>query len=754
MFARYREDSASLATHLSGASTYAEAKKRLPRAFAFNEYKTPETALDFSQNYLSLARCLASVMREADGRRDFALAALTTATLLRWSHGKLLEADWSESRRSDSALHTRRGESAENVDEASSIGREALYSALEALSAGASASTSRGFGVEMDLTRIKEKIQEESGAASERQERDLIEQAARLLVQESDIDGAIALLHTKKSNAVRDRPRGGRHFSGGPARKKMLALCQHLQWIRRMRAVSKSNSTSVANATLPEFPPKSSGARSMVHAQDAMAVKYAKDALRLLQDASQHNEGDAMCAIAQAQIHVFQGKFIKARDSILSCLMKNPDDADANAAFAELLVHTHLSSFRKVEESELINACSAALRVDPTGMRPLKMYASLVKSSSIDRIKLDLLDAVATCIDVDPTNSWAWVMLATMLTGLRGLGSLPVRQSHVSKRSPSSSRNTSRENQSESRTRSTSMRNASSSRRSSKDDDSSSSDSDSEVEDELIGDFDFDAAASQYESALDPETVRDVFKERDWWIQVMFNEHKTRLRRFQKSSVILWRAKFVVSKVLFAGMRDTYEFRNVITARLRQHKERIDYDELMAGVIERCEERQGLYKAKGRTKRRRNSIDDVHEDEIILEKTTSKIDFTRRNARKRLDQALEDAENDENISDERLRELLNQHTISEFRNKLSKAKTNSKRTAKRQRSTVIRGSGTARQLRELEAAVARGEEIDSSLLTAVRNERMRQVENTRKYQREYMRKRRANAKSTNTTGLL
>ena len=131
-----------------------------------------------------------------------------------------------------------------------------------------------------------------------------------------------------------------------------------------------------------------------------------------------------------------------------------------------------------------------------------------------------LLEAVATRVETRPESLWAWLMLATMLTGLTGL--CTVQTDRMSSSSSSSS----------------------------------SSDSD---EPARGGDAKTSNARAEYADApLDVDVINRVFDEdRDWWPDVFFKLEKPRLRAGRRGEgrppgrLGRLRAKFIVLRVLF-----------------------------------------------------------------------------------------------------------------------------------------------------------------------------------------------------------
>lgn len=359
-----------------------------------------------------------AVMRHAWASRDLASAALATATLLRLTRGR----------------RQRRDEYASARAEEIAMEREALYGALEALeSDDGERGRGRFGGVNMDAVRIRDRIRTRSAVGSATSEVDAMERATRTALEENDFDSAIAICEKRRrktpTSAIGIETGSKAFVAPGMSMKKMSALLKHMQWVQRMRTLGFANLADDGYRVLPLIwkPNKRNKYTSTAISGDAEALKYAKEAKLALLDAIRVDEADATLAVALAQLEAFEGNFLQTRDRLMKCLMKNPDDADINAAYAELLInaaHTGYPKESKLSSDtfrvEVFNACKSVLRLDPTAPAMLTMIWKL-----LDRDRGDfeeearfVLESVVTAIEVDPANRRVWLMLVTMLTGL------------------------------------------------------------------------------------------------------------------------------------------------------------------------------------------------------------------------------------------------------------------------------------------------------------------------------------------------
>ena len=340
-------------------------------------------------------------------------------------------------------------------------------------------------------------------------------------------------------------------------------------------AVTKRRRSAVANATNA--------------ADDAEAATLAREAKTSLREALNVDRGDAACAVALTQIEAFQGSFLRAREVLTQCLQHNPDDADVHAAYVELLMNaretghpkntTSSANFR----SEIVDACKSVLRVDPTSKTALMTLWKMIdrETSSFERERAFLLEAVATRVETRPESLWAWLMLATMLTGLTGLCTV-----QTDRMSSSSS--------------------------------SSSSDSDEPARDGDVEDVER-AAPTYADAPLDVDVINRVFDEdRDWWPDVFFKLEKPRLRAGRRGegrppgpALARLRAKFIVLRVLFPRRApEQYESVYERLENIAKHRDSgASFKAYASALKTRARERARLYArdedARGKKRRRK-----------------------------------------------------------------------------------------------------------------------------------------------------
>ena len=215
----------------------------------------------------------------------------------------------------------------------------------------------------MDEARVRERVKTLSAVGSARSDADTMERAARLLVDDDDIEGAIAVLRERRKKSPKNPVRDDTKFPLA----KTTALLRHLRWVRRMRAIRFSGLSDDGDRVLPlVWRP---GSKHHKPVDDVEAVKLGGEAKAALQEAIRLDEGDAACAVALAQVEAFQGSFLRTREVLTKCLMKNPNDADVNAAYAELLMNatqtrhpkgsTLDSDAFRLEANERVQGCAA-----------------------------------------------------------------------------------------------------------------------------------------------------------------------------------------------------------------------------------------------------------------------------------------------------------------------------------------------------------------------------------------------------------
>ena len=542
-----------------------------------------------------------ALMREACGRRDRARAALACAALLREMMG-VVGAD-ADGENAPARARRRRHKGGPTSERRSWSDREVLYCAMELLSEESKTVGGVHAATRTDATRVWDKIKATSAAGSARAERDAAERAMRMVLEEDDVESALMVLGEKRRKSPKNPVEGvrgtaGRFAGEGATAKKTTALARHLLWVRRVRtlrfsdlgregyrmlplirrpgsAVTKRRRSAVANATNA--------------ADDAEAATLAREAKTSLREALNVDRGDAACAVALTQIEAFQGSFLRAREVLTQCLQHNPDDADVHAAYAELLMNaretghpkntTSSANFR----SEIVDACKSVLRVDPTSKTALMTLWKMIdrETSSFERERAFLLEAVATRVETRPESLWAWLMLATMLTGLTGLCTV-----QTDRTSSSSS--------------------------------SSSSDSDEPARDGDVEDVER-AAPTYADVPLDVDVINRVFDEdRDWWPDVFFKLEKPRLRAGRRGegrppgpALARLRAKFIVLRVLFPRRApEQYESVYERLENIAKHRDSgASFKAYASALKTRARERARLYArdedARGKKRRRK-----------------------------------------------------------------------------------------------------------------------------------------------------
>ena len=542
-----------------------------------------------------------ALMREACGRRDRARAALACAALLREMMG-VVGAD-ADGENAPARARRRRHKGGPTSERRTWGDREVLYCAMELLSEESKTVGGVHAATRTDARRVWDKIAATSAAGSARAERDAAERAMRMVLEEDDVESALMVLGEKRRKSPKNPVEGvrgtaGRFAGEGATTKKTKALARHLLWVRRVRtlrfsdlgregyrmlplirrpgsAVTKRRRSAVANATNA--------------ADDAEAATLAREAKTSLREALNVDRGDAACAVALTQIEAFQGSFLRAREVLTQCLQHNPDDADVHAAYAELLMNaretghpkntTSSANFR----SEIVDACKSVLRVDPTSKTALMTLWKMIdrETSSFERERAFLLEAVSTRVETRPESLWAWLMLATMLTGLTGLCTV-----QTDRMSSSSS--------------------------------SSSSDSDEPARDGDVEDVER-AAPTYADAPLDVDVINRVFDEdRDWWPDVFFKLEKPRLRAGRRGegrppgpALGRLRAKFIVLRVLFPRRApEQYESVYERLENIAKHRDSgASFKAYASALKTRARERARLYArdkdARGKKRRRK-----------------------------------------------------------------------------------------------------------------------------------------------------
>ena len=541
-----------------------------------------------------------ALMREACGRRDRARAALACAALLREMMG-VVGAD-ADGENAPARARRRRHKGGPTSERRSWGDREVLYCAMELLSEESKTVGGVHAATRTDARRVWDKIAATSAAGSARAERDVAERAMRMVLEEDDVESALMVLGEKRRKSPKNPVEGvrgtaGRFAGEGATTKKTKALARHLLWVRRVRTLRFSNLGRDGYRMLPLIRRpgsavtkrrRSAVANATNAADDAEAATLAREAKTSLREALNVDRGDAACAVALTQIEAFQGSFLRAREVLTQCLQHNPDDADVHAAYAELLMNaretghpkntTSSANFR----SEIVDACKSVLRVDPTSKTALMTLWKMIdrETSSFERERAFLLEAVATRVETRPESLWAWLMLATMLTGLTGL--CTVQTDRMSSSS------------------------------------SSYSDSDEPARDGDVEDVER-AAPTYADAPLDVDVINRVFDEdRDWWPDVFFKLEKPRLRAGRRGegrppgpALGRLRAKFIVLRVLFPRRApEQYESVYERLENIAKHRDSgASFKAYASALKTRARERARLYArdedARGKKRRRK-----------------------------------------------------------------------------------------------------------------------------------------------------
>jgi len=420
MFVRPSHERSKL--RLDAYATFDDARKVL-----WNEFeRAAPSARPTPAERLSRSRALAEVlMRHQWLVRDRAGASLAACAILRSTMGRR---KGGTARTSDFYARAR----AEELR----CEREALYSAHESLNGDPESMRASGPGLAMDLMRIRERIRTRSEVGSSTSDTDAMERATWVVLDENNFDAAIDILDSRRRMNPKSARSGGQtpnvFAPASLSMKRFSALLKHLRWIERLRELEYSNLSEDGDNILPLIwkPNSKKNTTAPRILNDDQAQRFARDAKIALQSAIGLDEGDAACAIALAQIEAFEGSYLRTKEILLKCLVANPDDADINAAYAELLTNAVQTRYpheaRLSSDSfrlEIFNACKAVLRVDPTSQRALTTVWKM-----LDRERGDfheearfVLESVVSCIELHPMNRRVWLMLATMLTGLKSI---------------------------------------------------------------------------------------------------------------------------------------------------------------------------------------------------------------------------------------------------------------------------------------------------------------------------------------------
>lgn len=420
MFVRRAHERSKL--RLDAYATFDDARKVLWTAFN----RAAPSARPTPAERLSRSRALAeALMRHQWLVRDRAGASLAACAILRATMGRRRGGT---SRTSDFYSRAR----AEEMR----CEREALYSAHESLNADPESVRASGPGLAMDLMRIRERIRTRSEVGSATSDVDAMERATWALLDENNFETAIAILDLRRRKNPRSVRDGGETPTAfAPASlsmKRLLALLKHLRWVERLRELGYSNLSEDGDNILPLIwkPNSKKNTTSPRILSDDAVRRFAREAKIALQGAIQMDEGDAACAVALAQIEAFEGSYLRTKEILMKCLVANPDDADINAAYAELLtnaVQTRYPHEAKLSSDnfrlEILNACKAVLRVDPASQRALTTVWKMLdrERGDFEEEARFVLESIASFIELCPASRRVWLMLATMLTGLKSI---------------------------------------------------------------------------------------------------------------------------------------------------------------------------------------------------------------------------------------------------------------------------------------------------------------------------------------------
>jgi tetratricopeptide (TPR) repeat protein len=746
MLATTKENSVDLALRLGNQPSWRVARQGPLRRRARRELYLDPPAVELKRNFITIARALAALLTDAHGVRDYYRAAMACAVLFKWSFAVCEGESRAEARRA-------RGAGARSdpgfIDERTTIDREALYAALDLLTKRLVAHGGDRWMKSADAGRIREKIREASAVGSARRDDDVCEDAAKILIEDDDIDGAIAVLETAERRAIATREQ--RVWRGGQDRRRMLALCEHLRWARMMRdkSLAKFSMTKDTASVLPLMEKKGNSSRGVNRSADVNpeALRLSMSALRSLDSTLRDDAGDATCAVAQAQIHLFQGNFGKARDVLQRCLHANPDDADINAALAELLVNMRQQAPKKVDATSVVSACAAALRVDPTARAPLNTLWELADNDEISGnvVQKLLLEALASCVEEQPLNCHAWVMLATMLSGWRALDGLLRRSKATGDNVQSTSAKATLPSQPPSPSVSSYSLMTSSSLSSSDESGSESDSSDSDdSEDAEVGVSIVFAKARLYdERPLDSGIVSHVFNEdRAWWANSMFNIEGGKVRLARKRDVFIWRARHVVALILYPNSPATLKlklFLQPLKVRVPHVKESTYKDAFPVELVSRCAERSSMFLSRAAATRAN--------ERVTLKRKTKRVTVSNVHDNDSVDEheLLAQSGRSSTVSTKRAKLEI---AAAEMRGKLARARKDMQkylsRTQKKPKPTKRQGKGLANRLQIFEAAVEQGHGVAQEVVEKLREEKAQldiaRKERLRHYMRSYRQK--------------
>ena len=749
MLATTNNNAKDLALRLANQPSWRVAREGPLRRRARRDLYADPPAAQLKQNFITIARALAALLTDAQGLRDYARAAMACAVLFKWSFAACDGDSRAEARRA--RLAGARSD-AGFIDERTKIDREALYAALDLFSERLAANGGDRWMNSADAGRIKEKIREASAVGSARRDDDICEDAAKILIEDDDIDGAIAVLETSERRTIAKR--GQKVWRGGQDRRRMLALCEHLRWARMMREKSLATFSTTKNApgVLPLVSKKANTSRGTNRLADVNpeALRLSMSALRSLDSTLRDDAGDAMCAVAKAQIHLFQGDFGKARDALQKCLHANPDDADINAALAEFLVNARQQTRKKVDTMSIVGACAAALRVDPTAQSPLNTLWELADSDEISggSVKKLLLEALASCVEEQPMNCSAWVMLATMLSGWRALDGLRRGSKSMGKGLQSTTTNAPSSSPPVSAYSLMTSTSLSSSDESGSESDSSDSGDSSDTAE--VGVSIIFAKAKLYdEQPLDSGIVSHVFNDdRAWWANSMFNIEGGEVRLARKRDVLIWRARHVVALILYPDSPATLKLKLCLPpmkVRVSNVEESTYKDAFPIELVARCVERSNMFLSHDDARRSKGKV------------------TMRRKTRRGMKSDVSDGDSDDDdllvhsgrSSKASMKREKLEIAASEMRGKLASARKDMQkylsRVQNKPKPKQRQGKGLANRLRIFEAALEQGQGVSQEVVEKLREEKAQldiaRKERLRHYMRSYRQKKASSRKS-------
>ena len=239
-------------------------------------------------------------------------------------------------------------------------------------------------------TRARELARRSTTRGTRINEDALAELATSWVIASDDADRAAAELSRKERLAPGSRSAtdGGRFASATPARRRFLALLAHGKWLRESgwggedekkeektggggRGVSGVSGPSLESRGLGRYPPltlppldawwsgekEGGGTRSArsarpVGVSDARVRRLAESAESALDASAADDPGDAVVAVARAQIRLALGDVVGAERTLAAAAKAAPGDADATMTYARFVEAMRRATEPESEESD------------------------------------------------------------------------------------------------------------------------------------------------------------------------------------------------------------------------------------------------------------------------------------------------------------------------------------------------------------------------------------------------------------------